>query len=198
MGLESGPALHDAVPPAPPRIGRLIGEDYRAFADLRGDSALRRRLLMMPRILLNPSLHAVVIIRLSNASPRWLHWFWRNLMMWKHSMDIGYRPTIGPGLILPHPIGIVIGRDVRIGRRVTIMHNVSVGPNIGAVGLPEIGDRCVLLANCMIFGDIEIGAGSVVGAGASITFDVPPDSVAQTESVREGAREKLGEVIPGP
>ena len=162
----------------------LIMGDYRAFADLRSDGALRRWALMLPRMLLNPSLHAVVLVRLSNAGPRWLHWFWRNVLIWKHSMDVVYKPIIGPGLLLPHPFGIAIGRNVRIGRRVTITHNVSIGPNFGSPGVPVIGDRALICANSKIFGDIEIGADSIVGAGAFVDFDVPPGRVVGTPRAR--------------
>jgi serine O-acetyltransferase len=155
----------------------LIMADYRAFADLRSDGPLRSWALMVARMLLNPSLHAVVLVRLSNASPRWMHWFWRNVLIWKHSMDVVYRPVIGPGLLLPHPFGIAIGKNVRIGRKVTITHHVSIGANFGSLGAPVIGDGALICANSKIFGDIEIGAGSIVGAGAFVDFDVPPGRV---------------------
>lgn len=158
---------------------RLILSDYRAFSDLRGDGAWRRRILLAPRLLLNPSLHAVVLVRLSNASPQWLHWFWRNILLWKHSSEIVHRSSIGPGLILPHPFGLTIGRNVRIGRGVTIAHNVSIGANFGSLGVPVIGDRAVVCTGAMVFGAIEIGEGSILGAGALVDFDVPAGSVVR-------------------
>jgi hypothetical protein len=132
----------------PTRVRELILSDYRAFSGLRGDGPLKRRMLALPRMLLNPSLHAVVLVRLANGSPRWLHWFWRNVLMWKHSMELVYRSSIGPGLVLPHPIGIVIGRDVRIGRDARIMHNVVIGPNFLDDRMPVIGDA-VELCRCV-------------------------------------------------
>ncbi len=160
-------------------LGRLILGDYAAFAELRHDSKWRRRLLLVPRMLLNPSLHAVVLLRLSNASPRWLHWFWRNVLVWKHSSEFVYRSSIGPGLVLPHPFGIAIGRNVTVGRRVVISHNVSIGANLGSVGVPTIGDRVVICPNAMVFGPIEIGEGSILGAGAFVDFNVPPGAVVR-------------------
>jgi serine acetyltransferase len=152
---------------------------------------------MVPRMILNPSLHAVVIIRLSNAGPRWLHWFWRNLMIWKHSMDIGYRPEIGPGLVLAHPFGIAISNKVRIGEGVRIMHNVSIGPKVGDPGVPMIGDGALLLTGCMLFGGIEIGAGSIIGAGSFVDFDVPAGSAIRTSrgELLEGRARELNEQI---
>jgi serine O-acetyltransferase len=173
-----------SVPAEDHGVFALIMGDYRAFADLRSDGPARRWALMLARMVLNPSLHAVVLVRLSNASPRWMHWFWRNVLIWKHGMDVVYKPIIGPGLLLPHPFGIAIGRNVRIGRRVTITHNVSIGPNFGSPGVPRIGDGALICANSKIFGDIEIGAGSIVGAGAFVDFDVPPGRVVGTPRAR--------------
>lgn len=165
------------------RLGclRLIVSDYRSFSEFRGDSARKRRLLMVPRMLVNPSLHAVVIIRLSNGSPRWLHWFWRNLMIWKHSMDVGYRPVIGPGLFMPHPFGIAIGPGVVIGANVRISHNVDLGPNLGSAGVPVIGDGTIILPRASVLGDLEVGAKAVVGVAALVVDDVPPGGVASAQ-----------------
>ena len=162
----------------PTRVRELILSDYRAFSGLRGDGPLKRRMLALPRMLLNPSLHAVVLVRLANGSPRWLHWFWRNVLMWKHSMELVYRSSIGPGLVLPHPIGIVIGRDVRIGRDARIMHNVVIGPNFLDDRMPVIGDAVELCTGSMIFGGVAIGDRALIGAGAFVDFDVPADHVA--------------------
>jgi serine acetyltransferase len=175
--MESRKATEDSER----RLGtlRLIAGDYRAFSDLRGDTPLRRRVLMLPRMLLNPSLHAVVLIRLSNGSPRWLHWFWRNILLWKHTSEVVYRPSIGPGLILPHPFGIGIAKNVQIGRGVMIMHNVTIGATLGSHDVPRIGDGVTILAHSLVFGGIEIGEGSVIGAGSFVDFDMPPYSIAR-------------------
>ena len=178
---------------------RLILSDCRAFSDLRGDSARRRRLLLVPRLLLNPSLHATVLVRLSNASPRWLHWLWRNILIWKHSTEVVHRSSIGPGLILPHPFGIAIGRNVRIGRGVTIAHNVSIGANFGSEGVPIIGDGVVVCTNAMIFGAVEVGERSILGAGALVDFDVPAGAVvaAARGQLLERRAEELLPAGPG-
>ena len=156
---------------------QLIAADYRTFSELRGDSRWKRRLLALPRIVLNPSLHLVVLIRFANASPRSLHWFWRNILVWKHSSDIVHRSYIGPGLLLPHPYNLTIGDHVRIGERVVITHNVSIGTNVGSYDTPIVGDRCVICSGSGIFGGIEVGEGSLIGADSLVDFDVPPNSV---------------------
>lgn len=176
------------------RVLALIRSDYDAWADLRRDGPRRRRLLMLPRMLLNPSMHAVVLVRLANGAPRWSHWLWRNILIWKHSMDIVHRSDIGPGLILPHPFNIAIAPGVRVGRRVIITHSVSLGPNFRDGGMPRVGDNTVLLTNSGLFGGIEVGEGCIIGSGCFVDFDVPAGSIVRAPRatvVEERARELL-------
>jgi serine acetyltransferase len=84
----------------------------------------------------------------------------------------------------PHPVGIVIGDGVRIGTGVRIYQNVTIGllentPASDAVDqYPTIGDDVIIYAGAVIAGAVAIGAGSVIGANAVITKDVPAGSVA--------------------
>jgi serine acetyltransferase len=170
-----------AQPATPPRLGMwaLMREDYRAFSRLRGDSSsLKRRILFLPRLLINPSLHAVVLLRLTNGSPPWLHWLWRNILIWKHSMDLAYRCEIGPGLFLPHPHTISMAPGVTIGARCRIAHMTNFGAQPGDEHGPVIGDGVVVFMNASVIGDLTIGDGCVVGAHAMVTKDMPPGSLA--------------------
>jgi serine O-acetyltransferase len=172
----------------------LIREDYRAFSRLRGDgSALRRRVLFLPRLLVNPSLHASVLVRFSNGSPAWIHWFWRNILIWTHSMDIAHRSEIGPGLFLPHPHSITMAPGVRIGERCRIAHGVTIGGNVGSERAPILGDGVAVMGGAQILGEVTIGDNCVVGAGAWVSSDMPPGSiaVAHKAAIVEGKAEAL-------
>lgn len=82
----------------------------------------------------------------------------------------------------PHPVGIVIGSEARIGRNVTIYQNVTIGRQRNATAksddYPVLEDNVVVYAGAVIVGRTTIGAGSVVGANAVISKDVPPGSLA--------------------
>jgi serine O-acetyltransferase len=85
---------------------------------------------------------------------------------------------IGPGLRLPHPVGIVIGDSVKIGRNVALYQNVTIGlaeavEDGSEKAYPEIGDGVTIYAGAVIIGPIRIGKGAVVGANAVVTRDVP-------------------------
>ena len=87
------------------------------------------------------------------------------------------------GIKYPHPVGIVIGDGVQIGRDVRIYQNVTIGLTENMVGAmsgdyPRLEDGVWVYAGAVIFGGITVGARSIVGANAVISRDVPPDSVA--------------------
>ena len=87
------------------------------------------------------------------------------------------------GIKYPHPVGIVIGDGVVIGRDVRIYQNVTIGLSENLVGAeptdyPVLADAVCVYAGAVIFGSVTIGARSIVGANAVISRDVPPDSIA--------------------
>ena len=70
--------------------------------------------------LLNPSIHAYLLVRLAANSKGIIHVIIRNILVAKHSIDVGQSISIGRGLKLPHPFCIVIGFGVVIRGRVTL------------------------------------------------------------------------------
>jgi serine O-acetyltransferase len=154
-----------------------VRADYQAFSAHRGEGRTRARLLLVPRFLLNPELHAVVLVRLAAEGPRWSHWLWRNLLVAKHGMDVGHGARIGPGLMLPHPVGVVIGPQVTVGERAVIYHGVTIGGNVGQTGTATVGDRVVIWPNAMIVGTITVGADATIGAGTFVDVDVAANGV---------------------
>ena len=84
---------------------------------------------------------------------------------------------IGKNVNFPHPVGIVIGENVRIGNNVTIFQNVTIGSH-GKMGqkkaYPSIGDNVKIFAGAVVIGDISIGSNSIIGANSVVTKDVQP------------------------
>lgn len=92
---------------------------------------------------------------------------------------ISARCTIGPGLFLAHPIGVVIAKNAVIGSNVDIYQNVTLGQLSDAnAGAPTIGDNCCLYAGAVILGDITVGQGARIGANAVVIKDIPASSTA--------------------
>lgn len=79
---------------------------------------------------------------------------------------------------LPHPYGIIIHSQARIGRGVTIMQQVTIGGKHGSDQAPVIDDNVYIGAGAKVLGGIRIGLGAVIGANAVVTKDVPAGAIA--------------------
>jgi serine O-acetyltransferase len=85
--------------------------------------------------------------------------------------DISHEATIGPGLQLFHPSGVVIGPDCIIGDRCLVMSGVVVGTGPG--GSPTIGDDVELHTHSIVVGGIHLGDRVSVGSNALVAVDIP-------------------------
>jgi serine O-acetyltransferase len=63
-----------------------------------------------------------------------------------------------------------------IGKRLGVMHNVTIGTNMND-GVPVIGDDVFIGVNSTVLGPIKIGDRVRIGANTSVTTDVPSDSI---------------------
>lgn len=162
----------------------LIRSDYERYCAFMPESR-RTSLLKAPlRMLINTTLRAQVLIRLTCASPRWLHWFWRSVLITLHSSEVVYGARIGPRLHLPHPFGIGIGGQVTIGSDATICQHVTLGSDMRATGQPQVGSHVTLLAGAMLVGPIRVGDAAVVGANCVLEEDLSERGVAAPARAR--------------
>jgi serine acetyltransferase/thymidylate kinase len=90
-----------------------------------------------------------------------------------YNSDIQSR--LPPDVHLPHPYGIIVHPQAVIGRRVTIMQQVTLGGRDHHENIaPLIGDDVYIGAGARVLGDVRIGHGVVIGANAVVTRDIPP------------------------
>jgi serine O-acetyltransferase len=87
--------------------------------------------------------------------------------------------VIGPGLVLPHASGIVIGAGVVLGPNVTIYQGVTVGH--GKEGYPHIERDVIIYPNAVVVGKIHVSAGTIIGAGSFVVSDLPRDAIVANE-----------------
>jgi len=106
----------------------------------------------------------------------------RRINFSKNGIDIVIGATFGPGLVIRHPGGIVIGHQVQVGSNVTILQNVTLGqanPVGGADSSnPRLDDGSIVGAGAVVIGGVLVGRGATVGANAVVTRDVPAGAVA--------------------
>lgn len=82
------------------------------------------------------------------------------------------------GTIFPHPIGIVIAKDVKIGKNCVIYQNVTIGKKNGLTKqeAPRIGNNVKIYAGAVIAGNITIGDNCIIGANSMVLKSIPPNS----------------------
>ena len=101
---------------------------------------------------------------------------------------IGRFVEIGEGAIICP--GVILTTDIRIGRFVTLNFDLTIGhdstvgdyvtlaPGVHLSGYSNIGEGADLGAGAVTIPDVEIGAWSIVGAGAAVTRPVPAHCTA--------------------
>lgn len=97
-------------------------------------------------------------------------------------MEVPANLDIGPGLVVTHTHGIVLGA-ASIGCNVTIYQQVTLGAldadfRFDQSLRPTIEDDVVLAAGAKVLGGVCVGKGSTVGANAVVLCDVPAQHVA--------------------
>lgn len=115
--------------------------------------------------------------------PRIMQFILREYYSMEYIFD--QKSAIGESVRFAHNgIGTVIGPSVKIGSNCKIYQNVTIGANrkyrdgvIFNEGYPEIEDNVTIYAGAVIVGPIKIGQGSIIGANAVVTENIPPNSV---------------------
>jgi putative colanic acid biosynthesis acetyltransferase WcaB len=101
---------------------------------------------------------------------------------WLMGIEIPVKTRIGKGLTIYHGVGLVINGFAVIGDYCVLRHGVTIG-NImredgSYTGAPIIGSRVEFGANSVALGEIEIGNGARIGAGAVLLSDLAAHAVA--------------------
>jgi serine O-acetyltransferase len=125
-----------------------------------------------------------------------------NLML--NGCDIYPNAIIGPGFLIGHPTGVVIGRST-IGSNFRIQQNATLGvrgvwddpTNFLADGefnpasYPTLADNVTVCAGAVVLGNIKIGRGAMIGANAVVLQDVPEDGLAVGVPARIIEKQKI-------
>lgn len=99
------------------------------------------------------------------------HRFWSAVT----GADIPINSSIGGGLLMPHPHGIVIHQRAQIGCNCLIFQQVTIGAT--SKGIPSIGGHVDIGAGAKIIGPVHVGDHARIGANAVVREDVPPHGV---------------------
>jgi serine O-acetyltransferase len=122
----------------------------------------------------------------------------RTLGMVLVSADFVPGMDVGPGLLMPHPNGVVIGNGLRVGANVTFGGGVTAGvkqPDVEGGGFPQVCDGAIVLANAVLVGPVRVGRHAQVGANSVLLSDAPDYAVMFGLPARK-ISERRG-IIPG-
>jgi serine O-acetyltransferase len=92
--------------------------------------------------------------------------------------DIPLTTSIGGGLMLTHPNGIVIHPKSVIGVNCLLFQQVTIGKGGKKAGAPRLGGHVDVGAGAKILGGVRIGNCVRIGANAVVLDDVPDHSTA--------------------
>lgn len=115
--------------------------------------------------------------------------------------DIHPGAEIGGGLRLTHTSGVVIGRGVRIGSNVTLLHGVTLGGSargwfdgVFEDGYPEIGDGTEIMTGACVLGPIKVGKACFIGANAVLVRDLADGEAFTPGHELKDLRQKVAEL----
>lgn len=158
-------------------LGDFLDADWARLNELAGNMVSCRHW----RCHFNPRFAPVTLIRVAQffykKNYRGVAKLFGLLNFLIFGIEVPARLTIGPGLVLPHPQGTVLGAQ-KIGANVTIFHQVTLGSKVADFQYnldqrPNIQDGVTISAGAKVLGPVVLGKGATVGANAVVLEDVP-------------------------
>lgn len=95
-------------------------------------------------------------------------------------IEIHPAAKIEAGVFIDHGAGVVIGETAFVGSGTVLYHGATLGGTGKQKGKrhPTVGRNCVISAGAKVLGNVTIGDGAKIGAGAVVLTDVPPNATA--------------------
>ena len=159
------------------------------FANIRADIARISRFkelgtlrALIESLLFDNGFNAVLLYRIA-------HWFkirgipfigplFGRISVILTGAEIAPGAEFGPGLMVSHGYGIVVGQWARVGANATLLHQVTLGgPSMSKlIQMPMIGENVFIGAGAKVIGGITIGDDVFIGVDAVVTEDIPSGS----------------------
>ena len=96
-----------------------------------------------------------------------------------YQCDISLKADIDETAYFGHSgFGIVVNPRASIGGGTSVQHCVTIGEMDPGGPAPVIGKCCYIGARAIILGDVHVGDGAKIGAGAVVLSDIPDGCTA--------------------
>ena len=171
-------------------------QDFSYFSLVRADLARHRQVIvgrpgptptwkLLPAIF-SPRFASVLLCRTAHSLARLHLGLLARVVSFLNftvfGIEIALRCRIGPGLVLPHTQGTVIGA-ASIGADAIIFHGVTLGARELDMGYtsearPVVGDGVVIGAGAKVLGGLQLGDRCRIGANAVVLESVPAGALA--------------------
>jgi serine O-acetyltransferase len=174
-------AMQDALTDAPriPALWEALRADLEHVAKNKGSRY--PSVVGLIDVLSLPGTWAVILFRLANTAhykglrplSRFLYFI--NVVLF--GAELHPTAIVQPGLLIPHPVGVGMAGECRIGSGVTLFHCTVLG-GLGdpkRPGQPILGNDVILFDNASVFGPVHVGDRSIIGTRAIVVDDVEPD-----------------------
>ncbi len=164
-------------------VFKLLGKDYKRLSIIGSNGNAYRCVI---KSITNAGFRAIFLYR-------WGRWFYLNNFNFLASICqrvmhhtahcwISVAAQIGPGFLIAHVGGIVIGGQTIIGSNCDIRQNVTFGGNFNKESpegrtQPKLGDNISVGAGAVILGPIKVGSYSIIGANSVVNRDVPDNVI---------------------
>jgi serine O-acetyltransferase len=121
------------------------------------------------------SVHAVALIRFQFWCARagLPTFFASKLLFYLFKIEISRYASIGPGLRLPHPMGIIIAPNVTIGAHCDLYADVRLVLGHGVKQGPVIGEHVFLGDGAKVVGHVLVGDHAIIGVSSVVTRNIP-------------------------
>lgn len=121
------------------------------------------------------SVHAVLLIRFQEwlAHHRLPTFPAAKLLFYLFKIEISRHASIGAGLRLPHPMGIIIAPKVTLGENCDLYADVRLVLAHGDRQGPVIGNHVFLGDGAKVVGNVQVGDHVVIGVSSVVTKSLP-------------------------
>lgn len=126
------------------------------------------------------SVHAVMLIRFQFwcARHRIPTIFASKLLFFCFKIEVSKKSRIGPGLRLPHPMGIIISPNAFVGANCDLYADVRLVLSHGVKEGPSIGNHVFLGDGAKVVGKVTVGDHAIIGVSSVVTRDIPAGATA--------------------